>query len=30
MGLRLYRVILPVRDIERAAQFYGKLLGLAG
>ena len=30
MGLRLYRVILPVRDIERAVQFYGKLLGLAG
>lgn len=30
MGLRLYRVILPVRDIERAAQFYGTLLGLDG
>ena len=30
MGLRLYRVILPVRDIERAAQFYGRLLGLDG
>ena len=30
MRLRLYRVILPVRDIERAALFYGRLLGLDG
>ena len=30
MPPRLYRVILPVSDIERAAVFYGRLLGLAG
>jgi catechol 2,3-dioxygenase-like lactoylglutathione lyase family enzyme len=28
--MRLYRVILPVGDIERAAAFYGALLGLEG
>jgi catechol 2,3-dioxygenase-like lactoylglutathione lyase family enzyme len=27
---RLYRVILPVQDIERAAKFYAALLGLDG
>lgn len=27
---RLYRVILPVADIERAARFYAALLGLEG
>jgi catechol 2,3-dioxygenase-like lactoylglutathione lyase family enzyme len=26
----LFRVILPVADIERAARFYGKVLGAAG
>jgi predicted enzyme related to lactoylglutathione lyase len=26
----LFRVIVPVGDIERAAQFYGALLGVAG
>ena len=30
MPPRLYRVILPVSDIERAAEFYGRLLGLEG
>lgn len=30
MGVRLFRVIVPVADIERAAAFYGKLLGLPG
>ncbi len=30
MGVRLYRVILPVNDIDRAARFYGELLGIAG
>jgi len=28
--MRLFRVILPVSDIERAASFYGALLGLQG
>lgn len=27
---RLFRVIVPVRDIERAAHFYSALLGAAG
>jgi uncharacterized glyoxalase superfamily protein PhnB len=27
---RLYRVILPVNDIERAAAVYGELLGVSG
>lgn len=27
---RLYRVIVPVSDIERAARFYGELLGTPG
>lgn len=27
---RLYRVILPVSDIELAAKFYGQVFGLAG
>jgi len=27
---RLFRVILPVTDIEKAAQFYGRLLALPG
>jgi predicted enzyme related to lactoylglutathione lyase len=27
---RLYRVIVPVADIERAAKFYGELLGIEG
>ena len=30
MEPRLYRVILPVTDIDRAEQFYGQLLGLEG
>jgi catechol 2,3-dioxygenase-like lactoylglutathione lyase family enzyme len=30
MKTRLYRVILPVGDIERAERFYTELLGLAG
>jgi catechol 2,3-dioxygenase-like lactoylglutathione lyase family enzyme len=30
MGARLYRVILPVDDIERATAFYGELLGSPG
>ncbi len=29
-GPRLFRVILPVADIERAARFYGRVLGTAG
>ncbi len=29
-GPRLFRVILPVSDIERAAAFYTELLGLEG
>ncbi len=28
--MRLYRVILPVRDIEAAAKFYGNLIGEQG
>src|ERR1700693_4292875 len=27
---RLFRVILPVHDIDRAAKFYGHLLGIPG
>lgn len=27
---KIYRVILPVADIERAARFYGELLGERG
>src|SRR5687767_819458 len=27
---RLYRVIVPVSDIDRAAKFYGELLGIEG
>ena len=30
MKARLYRVILPVDDIDRADRFYTELLGLAG
>ena len=30
MPPRLYRVILPVSDIDRAAEFYGRLLDLKG
>ena len=30
MRVRLYRVILPVDNIERAAEFYTDLLGLVG
>ena len=30
MTARLYRVILPVSDIERAAEFYSRLLGFEG
>ena len=30
MRVRLYRVILPVDDVERAADFYAELLGLRG
>ncbi len=30
MRVRVYRVILPVQSIERAADFYTKLLGLSG
>jgi catechol 2,3-dioxygenase-like lactoylglutathione lyase family enzyme len=29
-SVRLYRVIVPVDDIERAARFYGSLLGQDG
>ena len=29
-GPRLYRVILPVTDVELASRFYGELLGFAG
>ncbi len=29
-GPRLYRVILPVSDIEKAASFYSELLGMKG
>lgn len=28
--MRLYRVILPVADIERAARFYGEMVGMPG
>src|ERR1700686_5666608 len=28
--IRLFRVILPVKDIERAAQFYGALIEASG
>ena len=28
--MRIFRIILPVSDIERAANFYGKLLGSPG
>ena len=27
---RLYRVIVPVGDLDRAAEFYGELLGIKG
>lgn len=27
---RLYRIVVPVEDIERAAQFYTELLGVSG
>ena len=30
MSIRLYRVILPVHDIDRAAAFYADLLGATG
>ncbi len=30
MAMRLYRVIVPVNDIEQAASFYGALLEAAG
>ena len=30
MPARLFRVILPVNDINRAARFYGAVLGLEG
>ncbi len=30
MNARLYRVILPVTDIDRAASFYGRLLDAPG
>ena len=30
MGVRLYRIILPVDDIDCAAQFYSGILGLPG
>jgi predicted enzyme related to lactoylglutathione lyase len=30
MALRLFRVIMPVADIEAAARFYGTLLGTPG
>lgn len=29
-GPRLYRVIVPVQDIERATRFYAELLGIGG
>jgi len=28
--MRIFRIIVPVSDIERAATFYGKVLGTAG
>ena len=30
MGPKLFRVILPVSDVERAARFYAAVLGLPG
>ena len=30
MAVRLFRVILPVSDIEKAAAFYSKLFGMPG
>ena len=30
MGVKLFRVILPVADISRAAEFYGAILGFPG
>jgi catechol 2,3-dioxygenase-like lactoylglutathione lyase family enzyme len=30
MSVELFRVILPVTDIDRAARFYGEVLGLEG
>ncbi len=30
MSVKLYRVILPVSDIERAQEFYSQLLGFSG
>jgi catechol 2,3-dioxygenase-like lactoylglutathione lyase family enzyme len=30
MAIRIFRVIMPVADIERAARFYGTLLDQAG
>jgi catechol 2,3-dioxygenase-like lactoylglutathione lyase family enzyme len=30
MAVRIFRVIMPVADIERGAQFYGSLLGQPG
>lgn len=30
MSARLYRVILPVADVERAARFYGEVFGEPG
>ena len=30
MTIRLFRVIVPVRDIEAAAVFYGAVLGVSG
>ena len=30
MAVRLFRVILPVSDIEAAAAFYARVLGMAG
>ncbi len=30
MSVKLFRVILPVNDVEQAAHFYGQLLDLAG
>ncbi len=30
VAIRIFRLILPVADIDRAARFYGSLLGQAG
>ena len=30
MPVRLFRVLLPVGDIEKAAEFYGRLFGIPG